>query len=135
MHSLTCLHTIYNNTNINTNNKDHQYHNYICTYPLQQHTQKKLVFKFRSLHVYIPSTKKIIKTKAHFQISWSYMCTYTLQQHKHKHSGSFKNTQFYMCTYPVQHHKKYFICQKLFYMCTNPQQQHKLKHKGYLQKY
>ena len=130
MHSLTCVHTLYTNTDINTNSffqmpsppfvhtlytntdintKDHcqNYHYSICTYPT--HAQKK--------HTH---------TKVHCQYSQSYMCTYPIQQQKHKLKRSLpkfpvlhvdipyttktkinKNTCFqksesYIYTYPIQ---------------------------------
>ena len=73
--SLTCVHTLYNNTNINT--KDHSKITILtCVHTLYNNTN--------------------INTKACFQNSQSYMCTYPLQQHKYKHKVSLQK-------FPVLH--------------------------------
>ena len=54
---LICLHTLYNDTNINTIDHCQSSHSYMCTYPLLQHKHKHkcLLSKCSVLHVYIPS--------------------------------------------------------------------------------
>ena len=58
MPSLTCLHTLYKNININTKAHFQYAQSFMCTYPIQQqeHKHKRLLQKFPVLHVYIPST-------------------------------------------------------------------------------
>ena len=56
MSIFTCVHFLYNNTNIKTKARSQHYQSSMCTYPLQQHEhkQKVLLLKFPVLHVYIP---------------------------------------------------------------------------------
>ena len=90
--SITCVHTLYNNTNINTNTCCQNYQSYMYTYPLQQ--QKR---KHKESMPYMPSITCVhtlysitnINIRVHFQNYQSYICTYHLQQHKHKHKLSF----------------------------------------------
>ena len=58
MTSLRCVHTLYNNTNINTNDWCQNAQSYMCTYPLHQHKNKyKLSLpNWPVLDVYIPYT-------------------------------------------------------------------------------
>ena len=67
--SLTCEHTLYKNTKINTNACCQNTQYYMCTYPLQQHKHKHKVPKI----TIEPCCKN-------YQ---SYMRTYPLQQHEH----------------------------------------------------
>ena len=75
--SLTCVHTLYTNTNINTKGCFQNAHSYMCTYTLNI---------------------KNINTNDCCHNAQSYMCTYLLQQHKHKQKGSFPKTQSYIFT-------------------------------------
>ena len=65
--SLTCAHTLYNNKNINKKDCSQNKPSYKRTYPVQKskHNKKSLLFpKWPVLHVYIPSTtrqKKLAK--------------------------------------------------------------------------
>ena len=88
--SLTCVHTLYNSTNINTNTPYQIYQYYMYTYPLQQQNIKKIIiYKLPSLtckHTLNKNTN--INTKYHWENYKSSMCKYYLQQHKHQHTGS-----------------------------------------------
>ena len=85
--SLTCFHTLYNNTNINTKARCKNAQSYMCTYPLQQkkHKHKGSLPKLSvlhvlipSLHVYIPSTKAKKRTRSLFAKITSLTCVHTL---------------------------------------------------------
>ena len=70
MPGITCVHTLYNNTNINT----------------------KFVYKMTSIAcVHTLYINKNIKKRNRFQKDQYYTCTYPLQQRKHKHKGSLPN--------------------------------------------
>ena len=64
MTSLTCIHTLYTNTKINTNSRCQHSQYYMCTYPIQEHKpkQKLLLPKSPVLYVYIPYTTTQTKT-------------------------------------------------------------------------
>ena len=85
MPSIPCLHTLYNNKNINTKACYINVQSKICTYPILKHIYLK---------------------KSRFQQGQFYMCTYRPQQQKHKQKGFSKNSRFYMCTYPLEQHKR-----------------------------
>ena len=126
MLSLLCVHTLYNNTNINTKAHWQNSHSWMFIYPLQQHKQKtnRMLPKCPVLHVYIPCTKRQISTQhiiakiplltyvhtlynntnKHTQSlvchnSLSCICTYPLQKHKHKHKGSLKKMPILACVH------------------------------------
>ena len=88
MPSLTCLHTLYYKTNMNTKYRCQNSHLYKCICPLQQQKDKRRdsFTKYPVLHVYLQYKKKFtINRKTCFQNSQSYILTYPLQQHKRTH--------------------------------------------------
>ena len=121
MPSITCVHTLYNNKNININTKAccKKFQFYMCTYILLQHKHKhngsmpnfpvSNVYT-PSLHVVLPSTKtQTITRKILVNIS----------------SLTFVNTIY---NNPIMNNK--FICQNFqSWIYTYPLQQHKYKFK------
>ena len=113
MSSLTCVHTLYNNTNINTKAHCQTLQSYMCAYPLQQqkHKHNGLLPKCPVYHVDIPyittqtyteilvfKTPSIIfvhtqykntniNTNTCCQHIHPYIVPYSIQEHKHIHKG------------------------------------------------
>ena len=129
MSCLTCVQTLRNNTNINTNADYRNALSYMCTYHLEQHKHKNkgLFPKLPVFHVYTPyttaqkSTKRLIakiprliclytlyiNTKTWKQLPIdklaSFTCVHTIYneitRNTNSHCKSFKS---YMCKYSLQ---------------------------------
>ena len=119
MPSLICVHTLHNNTNINTKVRFQNFQYYMCTYFLKQQKDKhKVLFpKFPVLNVYIPSKAK--KTQKQRLVSKRPSLTYVNTLYKNTNINTkacCQKSQYYMRKYPL-------------YTCTHPLQQQKYKHK------
>ena len=82
--SLTCIHTIYNNTDIHTKASCQNPQSHMCTYTLKQHKHKpkRLLPKTSSfICVHTLYNNSNINTKACFQNAQYYVCICHIQQH------------------------------------------------------
>ena len=125
---LICVHTLYNNTNINIKSyfqisksfmckyplQQHKHihkgylpnsQSYMCTYHLQQHIPKHkcFVIKYQFVHNYIPSTTIKSLTLNHVAKMPSFTCVHTLYNNININKKAiFQNAHFYMYEYPLQ---------------------------------
>ena len=105
---MTCVHTLYKNTNIKTKARFQNDQSYIFTYPLKKHKHKHkgLLPKCLVLHMYIPSTKTQTQTQKSVSKIPSLTCVHTFYNSTSINTKArCQNYQYDICTYPLQQRK------------------------------